>query len=88
MFFSNIFLRLLLAPSSFGWFRGDMAELLLELGREGDSREVDAVGPEAPTATELFTELATAVGSRALVRAPGVSSKWRGGGGCMAYPAW
>lgn len=64
--------------------RGDLAQLLLELGRPGASLEVDAVGPDAPTALELFGALAAAVGSRALVRAPGLSSKPPVRRGCAA----
>jgi len=57
----------------------DMAELLLELGGLGNSvlppcEERDACGPDAPTASELFTHIGRCVGSRALVSAPGVLS--------------
>mmetsp|Transcript_66950 Transcript_66950/g.199170 ORF Transcript_66950/g.199170 Transcript_66950/m.199170 type:complete len:326 (+) Transcript_66950:61-1038(+) len=57
----------------------DMASLLLELGRpgsadKGPSQELDACGPDAPTATELFSHLGRCAGSRATVAAPGFLS--------------
>eukprot|EP00445_Apocalathium_hangoei_P009304 CAMPEP_0203889628 /NCGR_PEP_ID=MMETSP0359-20131031/33172_1 /ASSEMBLY_ACC=CAM_ASM_000338 /TAXON_ID=268821 /ORGANISM="Scrippsiella Hangoei, Strain SHTV-5" /LENGTH=326 /DNA_ID=CAMNT_0050811085 /DNA_START=56 /DNA_END=1036 /DNA_ORIENTATION=+ len=58
----------------------DFSELLLELGGFGTSgagpaaQERDACGPDAPTSVELFSHVARAVGSRSIVRAPGVLS--------------
>eukprot|EP00931_Biecheleriopsis_adriatica_P035370 TRINITY_DN20358_c0_g1_i2.p1 TRINITY_DN20358_c0_g1~~TRINITY_DN20358_c0_g1_i2.p1 ORF type:complete len:165 (+),score=24.18 TRINITY_DN20358_c0_g1_i2:403-897(+) len=56
----------------------DMAQLLFELGRVGEQsppdEERDACGPDAPTAKELFSHLASCVGSRAVVHAPGFLS--------------
>jgi len=57
----------------------DMADLLFDLGRpgtsdKGTSQELDACGPDAPTATELFTHIGRCVGSRAVVAAPGFLS--------------
>mmetsp|Transcript_68819 Transcript_68819/g.212809 ORF Transcript_68819/g.212809 Transcript_68819/m.212809 type:complete len:326 (+) Transcript_68819:41-1018(+) len=54
----------------------DMASLLYDLGSpgavdKGPSQELDACGPDAPTAAELFTHIGRSVGSRAWVASPG-----------------
>jgi NADH dehydrogenase len=54
----------------------DMAELMQSLGTSAElAEERDACGPDAPTARELFSTIARACGSRALVVAPGISSR-------------
>jgi NADH dehydrogenase len=54
----------------------DMAELMHTLGSSRSTgEERDACGPDAPTARELFTAIARACGSRALVSAPGLSTR-------------
>merc|ERR1719162_1315138 len=58
----------------------DFAELLYELGGLGaagagpEGQERDACGPDAPTSVELFSKLARAVNSRAIIAAPGMLS--------------
>ena len=54
----------------------DFAQLLLELGAsDARAEERDACGPDAPRSRELFGAIARAVGSRALVAAPGLSTR-------------
>lgn len=54
----------------------DMADLMLNLGTSAASaEEYDACGPDALKASELFKAIGAAVGSRAFVAAPGLSTK-------------
>jgi len=54
----------------------DMADLMFELGTSrAAAEERDACGPDAPMAKDLFRAIGAAVGSRASVAAPGLSTK-------------